>query len=77
MKHGASVFYPGGACSGGEVKKKVKGEDKAAPQQQPKQRWSVDEDKITKWKLGQTGQPLVDANMREMLLTGKASANAF
>ena len=32
--------------------------------------WSNDSEKIRRWKLGLTGQPLVDANMRELLLTG-------
>jgi deoxyribodipyrimidine photo-lyase len=32
--------------------------------------WSSDSEKIRRWKLGLTGQPLVDANMRELLLTG-------
>ncbi|KAJ1425310.1 DNA photolyase, FAD-binding/Cryptochrome, partial [Ochromonadaceae sp. CCMP2298] len=32
--------------------------------------WNTDEEKIRRWKLGQTGQPLVDANMRELLQTG-------
>jgi len=32
--------------------------------------WSSDSEKILRWKLGLTGQPLVDANMRELLLTG-------
>ena len=32
--------------------------------------WSSDSEKIRRWKMGLTGQPLVDANMRELLLTG-------
>lgn len=34
---------------------------------------STDVAAIARWKLGQTGQPLVDANMRELLLTGMTS----
>ena len=33
--------------------------------------WSNDEEKIERWKTGKTGQPLVDANMRELLYTGR------
>jgi deoxyribodipyrimidine photo-lyase len=33
--------------------------------------WSKDEEKIERWKTGNTGQPLVDANMRELLYTGR------
>ena len=33
--------------------------------------WTLDEDRIKRWKTGSTGQPLVDANMRELLYTGK------
>jgi deoxyribodipyrimidine photo-lyase len=32
--------------------------------------WSRDEEVIQRWKTGMTGQPLVDANMRELLATG-------
>jgi len=32
--------------------------------------WRCDLDKIEKWRTGMTGMPLVDANMREMNLTG-------
>jgi len=32
--------------------------------------WSSDAEKIRRWQAGLTGQPLVDANMRELLLTG-------
>jgi deoxyribodipyrimidine photo-lyase len=32
--------------------------------------WSSDPEKFHRWKMGLTGQPLVDANMRELLLTG-------
>jgi len=36
--------------------------------------WSKDEEKIERWKTGKTGQPLVDANMRELLYTGRLSS---
>lgn len=32
--------------------------------------WSFDSKKFEQWRLGQTGQPFIDANMRELLLTG-------
>ncbi len=32
--------------------------------------WNYDDDAIHRWKVGQTGMPLVDANMRELLHTG-------
>lgn len=32
--------------------------------------WKQDWDRFEKWRLGKTGFPLVDANMRELLLTG-------
>ena len=35
-----------------------------------KRTWSIDREKITRWKEGKTGIPLVDANMRELLATG-------
>lgn len=35
-----------------------------------KTNWSLDRDKIERWKNGKTGKPLVDANMRELKATG-------
>jgi len=35
--------------------------------------WTQDEDQFERWRLGQTGIPLVDACMRELLLTGYLS----
>lgn len=32
--------------------------------------WKQDEERFEQWRLGETGFPLVDANMRELLLTG-------
>ena len=39
--------------------------------------WSSDSEKIRRWKLGLTGQPLVDANMRELLLTGDCAIHTM
>ena len=33
--------------------------------------WSHDEQLFERWRLGKTGMPLVDANMRELKQTGK------
>jgi hypothetical protein len=73
----------------GSAKKGGKGPGKAAPATpgKPTQQslaslraeytWSSEDAvAIARWKAGQTGQPLVDANMRELLLTGNA-LNAF
>jgi deoxyribodipyrimidine photo-lyase len=35
-----------------------------------KHRWIIDANTILRWKLGKTGWPLVDANMRELAATG-------
>jgi deoxyribodipyrimidine photo-lyase len=32
--------------------------------------WREDEEALTRWKQGNTGMPLVDANMRELAATG-------
>ena len=34
--------------------------------------WSHDEQLFERWRLGKTGMPLVDANMRELKQTGEA-----
>ena len=34
------------------------------------QKWMFDAEKFERWRQGQTGQPFIDANMRELLLTG-------
>ena len=34
--------------------------------------WSHDEQAFERWRLGKTGMPLVDANMRELKQTGKS-----
>ena len=36
--------------------------------------WSSNDDHLRRWKEGQTGLPLVDANMRELAQTGGAAA---
>ena len=55
-KHGNRIFFQDGAEGGrGSTPRK----------------WSTDADKIARWKTGTTGQPLVDANMRELMHTGK------
>jgi deoxyribodipyrimidine photo-lyase len=36
-------------------------------------RWSLDEVALDKWRLGQTGNPMIDACMRELLHTGYMS----
>ena len=33
-------------------------------------KWAKDEKKLTKWKMGKTGYPIVDAGMRELYETG-------
>ena len=33
--------------------------------------WRENEDELTRWKRGLTGQPIVDAGMREMYVTGR------
>lgn len=37
---------------------------------QQRQSWSASITHFERWRLGQTGQPFIDANMRELLLTG-------
>jgi deoxyribodipyrimidine photo-lyase len=37
---------------------------------QQMQKWMFDAEKFERWRQGQTGQPFIDANMRELLLTG-------
>ena len=56
VKHGNSVFFLGGPA--GASWKWTSPEGAAAAEA------------LTRWKQGFTGQPLVDANMRELLLTG-------
>lgn len=38
-------------------------------------RWSTDANQLTAWQLGQTGYPLIDAGMRELLRTGYLQQN--
>lgn len=38
--------------------------------QEKRQEWSRDREAFERWRTGQTGEPLVDANMRELLATG-------
>ena len=33
--------------------------------------WREEQDDLTSWKRGLTGQPIVDAGMREMYVTGR------
>eukprot|EP01035_Chromulina_nebulosa_P022463 gene22463-29086_t len=40
------------------------------PAAKTKYPWKVDIQKFTAWKEGKTGYPIIDANMRELLLTG-------
>ncbi len=39
--------------------------------------WKQDKDLVERWKLGFTGIPLVDANMRELLRTGEIQSSAI
>ena len=39
-------------------------------------RWATDPDALERWRLGQTGYPLVDASMRELAATGYTSNRA-
>jgi deoxyribodipyrimidine photo-lyase len=36
--------------------------------------WSKEPERLRRWKEGLTGQPLVDANMRELKLTGQVAS---
>jgi deoxyribodipyrimidine photo-lyase len=40
------------------------------PMWQSAPQWREDEEALTRWKQGNTGMPLVDANMRELAATG-------
>jgi len=54
LKHDTAIFLPGGIA--GEHPEWTKGHEA--------------EEKVRRWKAGQTGLPLVDANMRELAATG-------
>lgn len=55
LKHGNRIFREGGTSG------RPAG---AAP-------WSADPERWRRWRDGQTGMPLVDANMRELVATGE------
>eukprot|EP00981_Chlorochromonas_danica_P013499 scaffold6401_cov164-Ochromonas_danica.AAC.8 len=57
-KHGSKMFFKGGVLSSS---KKPSAAAKS---------WRKDDEVIRRWKEGQTGMPLVDANMRELRATG-------
>lgn len=61
-KHGDRIFHLEGA----------EGNKGSTPR-----KWSTDADKIARWKTGTTGQPLVDANMRELMVTGACNELYF
>lgn len=39
--------------------------------------WSHDEQAFERWRLGKTGMPLVDANMRELKQTGNPTPELY
>lgn len=80
IKYGRAMFYPYGNSKAqkqhqGSVKGKGetggnRGKRSHSEAQHRRTQWNTDEEKIRRWKSGTTGQPLVDANMRELLHTG-------
>lgn len=61
-KHGSKMFFKGGVLS-------------SSKKSSTAQSWRKDDEVIRRWKEGQTGMPLVDANMRELRATGELGCN--